>query len=54
MELKGKIIDFLGDSITEGVGVSDLKNRSDCRYGGFSAVKFLKSASFSAQLSIYL
>lgn len=26
MELKGKIIDFLGDSITEGVGVSDTKN----------------------------
>ncbi len=26
MELKGKIIDFLGDSITEGVGVSDCEN----------------------------
>lgn len=26
MELKGKIIDFLGDSITEGVGVTDLAN----------------------------
>lgn len=26
MELKGKIIDFLGDSITEGVGVSDIEN----------------------------
>jgi len=26
MELKGKIIDFLGDSITEGVGVADRKN----------------------------
>ena len=26
MELKGKVIDFLGDSITEGVGVSDRKN----------------------------
>ena len=26
MELKGKIIDFLGDSITEGVGVSDIDN----------------------------
>jgi lysophospholipase L1-like esterase len=29
MELKGKIIDFLGDSITEGVGVYDPKNRYD-------------------------
>ena len=30
MELKGKIIDFLGDSITEGVGVSDIaSNRYD-------------------------
>ncbi len=29
MELKGKIIDFLGDSITEGVGVTDIEN---CRY----------------------
>lgn len=26
MELKGKIIDFLGDSITEGVGVTDIEN----------------------------
>ena len=26
MELKGKIIDFLGDSITEGVGVEDREN----------------------------
>lgn len=26
MELKGKIIDFLGDSITEGVGVRDIEN----------------------------
>lgn len=29
MELKGKIIDFLGDSITEGVGVTDQNNRYD-------------------------
>lgn len=29
MELKGKIINFLGDSITEGVGVDDIQN---CRY----------------------
>lgn len=29
MELKGKIIDFLGDSITEGAGVEDIAN---CRY----------------------
>ncbi len=32
MELKGKIIDFLGDSITEGVGVTDrANNRYDNR-----------------------
>ncbi len=31
MELKGKIINFLGDSITEGVGVEDLNNRYDNR-----------------------
>lgn len=29
MQLKGKIIDFLGDSITEGVGVSNVENRYD-------------------------
>ena len=29
MELKGKVINFLGDSITEGVGVADIPN---CRY----------------------
>ena len=29
MELKGKVINFLGDSITEGSGVSDIAN---CRY----------------------
>ena len=30
MELKGKIVDFLGDSITEGVGVTDrATNRYD-------------------------
>ena len=29
MELKGKIRDFLGDSITEGVGVTDQNNRYD-------------------------
>ena len=29
MELKGKIIDFIGDSITEGVGVADQNNRYD-------------------------
>ena len=31
MELKGKRIAFLGDSITEGTGVADLKNRYDNR-----------------------
>ena len=29
MELKGKVINFLGDSITEGCGVKDVKT---CRY----------------------
>ena len=29
MDIKGKIIDFLGDSITEGVGVTDMNNRYD-------------------------
>lgn len=29
MELKGKIIDFIGDSITLGVGVENLENRYD-------------------------
>ena len=31
MELKGKKIIFIGDSITEGVGVSDINNRYDNR-----------------------
>lgn len=31
MELKGKIINFLGDSITEGAGVVNLENRYDNR-----------------------
>lgn len=31
MELKGKIIDFLGDSITEGARVENLENRYDNR-----------------------
>lgn len=31
MNLNGKTIDFLGDSITEGVGVEDLNNRYDNR-----------------------
>ena len=38
MELKGKVINFLGDSITEGVGVTDRKNnrydnRLKAKYG---------------------
>lgn len=31
MDLSGKVINFLGDSITEGVGVADLNNRYDNR-----------------------
>ncbi len=42
MELKGKIINFIGDSITEGVGVADTKNnRYDniiCREYGLKSV----------------
>lgn len=39
MELKGKIIDFLGDSITEGVGVSNLENRYDNRLARMCGLK---------------
>jgi len=37
MELKGKIVDFLGDSITEGVGVSDINNN---RYDNIMKKKY--------------
>ncbi len=40
MELQGKIIDFLGDSITEGVGVTDWKsNRFDNRLKAMCGLK---------------
>lgn len=39
MELKGKIIDFLGDSITEGLGVSNLENRYDNRLAKMCELK---------------
>ncbi len=39
MELKGKIIDFLGDSITEGAGVSNLENRYDNRLARMCGLK---------------
>ena len=39
MELKGKIIDFLGDSITEGSGVSNLENRYDNRLAKMCELK---------------
>ncbi len=40
MELKGKIIDFLGDSITEGCGVEDIKNnRYDNRIKNICGLK---------------
>lgn len=39
MELQGKIIDFLGDSITEGAGVSNLENRYDNRLAKNCALK---------------
>ena len=44
MELKGKIIDFLGDSITEGVGVSDIEN---CRYDNIIHRSFELAAHYN-------
>ncbi len=41
MELKGKIINFLGDSITEGVGVADIPN---CRYDNVIHKKYQLAA----------
>lgn len=38
MTLEGKIIDFLGDSITEGVGVEDCENN---RYDNITTVRNL-------------
>lgn len=39
MDINGKIISFLGDSITEGVGVADQNNRFDNRLLGRYAIK---------------
>lgn len=44
MELKGKIVDFLGDSITEGVGVSDIEN---CRYDNIIHRRFELAAHYN-------
>ena len=44
MELKGKIIDFLGDSITEGVGVTD---RANCRYDNRLKVECELAATYN-------
>ena len=44
MELKGKIIDFLGDSITEGVGVEDIEN---CRYDNVIHRRFDLAAHYN-------
>lgn len=44
MELKGKIIDFLGDSITEGVGVYDIEN---CRYDNRLHKRFELAAHYN-------
>ena len=44
MELKGKRIAFLGDSITEGTGVSDIAN---CRYDNRIAKKYELEAIFN-------
>ena len=44
MELKGKVINFLGDSITEGVGVTDIAN---CRYDNIIDKRFELSAHYN-------
>lgn len=44
MELKGKIIDFLGDSITEGVGVTDRENN---RYDNILKRQFGLKATYN-------
>lgn len=44
MELKGKVIDFLGDSITEGTGVKDIKN---CRYDNRIHARFELAAHYN-------
>ena len=44
MELKGKIIDFLGDSITEGAGVKDIKA---CRYDNRIHERFELAAHYN-------
>ena len=44
MELKGKTINFLGDSITEGAGVSDIQNnRYDNRLKAMLELKKLNN-----------
>lgn len=40
MELKGKIVNFLGDSITEGVGTSDFEGAQQKRYSHLIAEKY--------------
>lgn len=44
MDIKGKIIDFLGDSITEGVGVTDIEN---CRYDNVLHRRFELKAHYN-------
>ncbi len=44
MELKEKIIDFLGDSITEGTGVIDIEN---CRYDNIIRHKYELKATYN-------
>ena len=44
MELKGKTVDFLGDSITEGVGVYDIAN---CRYDNIIHRRFGLAAHYN-------
>ncbi len=44
MDIKGKIIDLLGDSITEGVGVNDVEN---CRYDNVLRREYSLAATYN-------
>ncbi len=50
MELKGKIINFLGDSITEGVGVNDIENRYDNRLKAILGLKKVNNYGVSGTM----
>ena len=48
MELKGKIVTFFGDSITEGVGVTDIEN---CRYDNIIHRRFELAEHYNYSVS---